>query len=283
MRTNDYHDHLVQKLAPRVGGGEAKSIVRLVLEDVFGWRSGQRPRLLNQDEQILAWTVENRLLAGEPVQYITGIADFYGLQLSVNPDVLIPRPETEELVELILADHPAEAPLNVLDIGTGSGCIALALKTKRPNWSITALDISPQALEVVAENEARIGVELHRVQADILAANHLAALTADGAPFDIVISNPPYIPPSEAEKMGEATLSHEPALALFSPAEDPLLFYRKIGELTQAHFQNHQGTLYFEINEFRGAELRQLLTDQGFSSVEMFKDMQGKERMCKVR
>lgn len=276
MRTTDYEDHLITTLAPRLGVGEARSITRLVLEDVFGWRVGQRPRLLNQDEQILAWTVENRLLAGEPVQYITGIADFYGLQLRVTPDVLIPRPETEELVENILEDHPADHSLRVLDIGTGSGCIALALKHKRPNWIISAIDVSAAALAVMQENCQRLGLELQSSQVDVLRAKESGALGSQQ--FDLIVSNPPYIPPSEVPKMGKSTLAHEPELALFTPEDDPLLFYRTIAELGKDHLAP-RGFVYLEVNEYRAHEVSALLTEHGYFEVQLQKDLQGKERM----
>ena len=251
-----------------------------MLEDVFGWRSGQRSRLLNQDEQILAWTVENRLLAGEPVQYITGIADFYGLQLRVTPDVLIPRPETEELVEQILGDHSAETTLNVLDVGTGSGCIALALKQKRPNWNITAVDVSDAALAVVIDNCERLGLELQCSKVDVLRAKELASF--GDQQFDLIVSNPPYIPPSELTKMGKSTVAHEPELALFVPEEDPLLFYREVADLGEQHLISG-GFIYYEVNEFRAHSTVALLEERGYTEVEIRKDLQGKDRMVVCR
>lgn len=276
MRTVDYQNHLIQTLGPKMGTNEAKSVTRLVLEDVFGWRSGQRPRLLNQDEQILAWTIENRLLSGEPVQYITGIADFYGMQLRVSPDVLIPRPETEELVELILANHPEEEVLKVLDIGTGSGCIALAIKQQRPAWAVTGLDVSAAAIQLAQENdeELQLGVEWKLV--DILTGQ--VAHT-----FDVLISNPPYIPPSEKERMAKSTIAHEPDLALYTPEDDPLLFYRRIIELSEAGALSAGGALYFEINEFHHEAVLDLLQKADFTDLEVKKDLQGKHRMVVAR
>jgi len=271
MRTADYHSHLIQQLAPRVGVNEAKATARLILEDVFGWRTGRHPRPLNQDEQILAWTVENRLLAGEPVQYITGIADFYGLQLRVSQDVLIPRPETEELVEFALEQHPAEPVLRVLDIGTGSGCIALAMKRERPSWSVTGLDASTAALNVARENGERLALDVAWQLVDLLRAE------PEGI-FDLIVSNPPYIPPSERPKMGKSTAVHEPGLALFTPEEDPLVFYRRTVELS-TKLLVAGGSLYFEVNEFRAEEVAELLRGADFMTVEKRKDLQGKWRM----
>lgn len=273
MRTEDYHHHLLSELSPRVGGGEARSIARLVLEDVFNWRPGQRPRLMTQDEQILAWTVENRLKSGEPVQYITGVADFYGLQLRVTPDVLIPRPETEELVEFILEDHPAETIRSLIDIGTGSGCIPLALKSQRPSWEISGLDVSSLAIEVASSNGTAQGSPVNWIEADFLKSRPTGT-------FDIVVSNPPYIPPSEQHKMGTSTLKYEPELALFSPEDDPLIFYREIGKWALESL-NEGGKLYFEINEFSHAAVSKLLKDIGFQKVDLRKDLQGKYRMLR--
>lgn len=273
MRTSDYHQHLLKELSPRVGNGEARSMARLILEDVFKWRANQHPRLLTQDEQILAWTIENRLKSGEPVQYITGIADFYGLQLHVTPDVLIPRPETEELVELILEDHPNSNLLRVLDIGTGSGCIALALKSQRPEWEITAVDLSTSALEIAKKNGKELGLTINWQQLDILQDSPTGT-------FDLIVSNPPYIPPSERDKMNTATLKYEPELALFSPEENPLVFYRRIIELSQDLLASN-GKIYFEVNEFRATAVANLL-EARTNKVALLNDLQKKPRMLRA-
>jgi release factor glutamine methyltransferase len=262
-------------MSPRVGAAEARSLARLVLEDVFNWREGQRARLLTQDEEILAWTIENRIKSGEPVQYITGIADFYGLQLKVSPAVLIPRPETEELVEFILEDYPVGESLRVIDLGTGSGCIPLALKSQRPNWQLTGLDVSTEALKVARENDQEQGAEIEWLETDILKEKPTGT-------FKIIVSNPPYITPSEKEKMSVSTLQHEPELALFVPEEDPLLFYRQIGEFA-INALAPGGSLYFELNEFNYSETGALMKELGFSEVMARQDLQGKYRMLRCR
>ncbi|OAV42707.1 peptide chain release factor N(5)-glutamine methyltransferase [Lewinella sp. 4G2] len=278
MRTSDLTQHLITELSPTLGVGEANSISRLVLEDLFGWRRGARPRLLTQDEELLAWTTINRLKAGEPVQYITGIADFYGLQLKVTPDVLIPRPETEELVEWILEEHPAGRSLNAIDLCTGSGCIALALKHKRPEWSVAAQDISAAALEVAHGNAARLGIHLERGgQFDLLQQD----LTDDT--YDLIVSNPPYIPPSERSRMSPSTLAHEPDLALFVPEEDPLVFYRRLADIARDSLVDG-GRIYVETNEFNNAEVVRVFEERGLVGVDARRDMREKERMvCGVR
>ncbi|MBC6994884.1 peptide chain release factor N(5)-glutamine methyltransferase [Neolewinella lacunae] len=269
MRTDQLSQHLVDELAPLLGAGETASVARLVLEDLFGWRHGQRPRLLSQDEEILAWATLNRLKAGEPTQYVTGVADFYGLRLRVSPAVLIPRPETEELVEWILEEHPADTPLRVLDLGTGSGCIALALKARRPGWHVTGYDVSPDALEVATSNAHALGLEVTFNRFNVLedqASGH----------WDLIVSNPPYIPPSERAVMDAATLAHEPALALFVPEGDPLLFYRRIFALAR---QTAPTQVYVETNEFSNDQVLALLASAGAQNARRRQDMRGKWRM----
>jgi release factor glutamine methyltransferase len=278
MNTLDLTQHLIDELSPLLGPGEATSVARLVLEDVFGYRRGSYPRQLSQREQILAWTTINRLKAGEPVQYVTGIADFYGLQLLVTPDVLIPRPETEELVEWMLEEMAPGQELRVMDIGTGSGCIALALKHKRPEWTIEGCDVSTDALAIAKENAEKLELDLAFHQVDVLAPAELF----DKGVYNIVVSNPPYIPPSEKNQMGASTLAHEPDLALFVPEEDPLLFYRQIAE-TVAQALAPDGYLFFETNEFNTDQVVELLKKLGFTKVEARQDIRGKWRMVRAR
>lgn len=275
MTTKDLHEHYLRTLAPRVGTGEARSIARLVLEDIFGSRPGQRPRELEAEEQQLAWTIENRILAGEPVQYITGIADFYGLQLRVNPAVLIPRPETEELVELILRDHQ-EMHRKLVDLGTGSGCIALALQQHRPGWEIQGLDSSEDALSIARANGERLdlGVEWRLADMRSLEASREEQI-------DLIVSNPPYIPPSEQDRMGESTLAFEPELALYAPEEDPLLFYRHILSWGK-QVLSEQGQIYLECNEFNTEAVLELAQEQGYQQADRFRDLQGKWRMLRL-
>lgn len=276
MNTIDLSRHLIDELTPELGAGESASVGRLVLEDLFGFRAGQRPRVLTQDEQILAWATINRLKAGEPVQYVTGVADFYGLQLKVSPAVLIPRPETEELVEWLLEENAPGGPLQVLDIGTGSGCIALATKHQRPEWSVEAVDVSQDALAIAKENAENLGLELTFHSEDI----HDPTLTFPEGYFDIIVSNPPYIPPSEKDKMSASTLAHEPELALFVPEKDPLLFYGRALELGQLSLRPN-GRLYVETNEYNNDLVAKLFKRFGYRDVETRNDLQGKPRMVR--
>ncbi|MEM7573328.1 MAG: peptide chain release factor N(5)-glutamine methyltransferase [Bacteroidota bacterium] len=275
MTTKDLHEHYLRTLAPRVGAGEARSIARLILEDIFGSRPGQRPRELEAEEQQLAWTIENRIIAGEPVQYITGIADFYGLQLRVNPAVLIPRPETEELVELILRDHQ-ELQRKVVDLGTGSGCIALALQQHRPGWEIQGLDSSEDALSVARANGERLDLGVEWQLADMRSLE-----TSTEEQIDVIVSNPPYIPPSEQDRMGKSTVAFEPDLALYAPEGDPLLFYRHILSWGK-QVLSERGQIYLECNEFNTEAVLELAKEQGYQQADRFRDLQGKWRMLRL-
>ena len=276
MRTDELQQHYQKQLRPVVGSREAAAMTRLVLEDVFGYRSGQRPRLLSPDEEVLSWATLNRLLAGEPVQYVTGIADFYGLQLQVTPDVLIPRPETEELVEWILEEQSGGRALRVIDLGTGSGCIALALKARRPEWAVTGVDISAAALGVARRNAEKAGLQLKFQEVDLLRTTILP-----GAPYDLIVSNPPYIPPSERDRMGSSTLTHEPDLALFVPEQAPLLFYRRILDLS-LHGLRPGGVIYVETNEYNNEEVARLFRGEADThQVQRRQDLQKKWRMVR--
>ncbi|MEL7161674.1 MAG: peptide chain release factor N(5)-glutamine methyltransferase, partial [Bacteroidota bacterium] len=275
MRTDELTQHLIDELAPQHGTGEAASIARLVLEDLFGWRRGHRPRLLGADEELMAWTTVNRLKAGEPVQYVTGIADFYGLQLKVTPDVLIPRFETEELVEWLLVENAPGEGLRVLDVGTGSGCIALALKHKRPEWSVTGLEVSDTALEVARGNGERLDLEVAWLAGDLLSVGGDFA-----GPYDVVVANPPYISPSEKAVMDASTIAHEPGLALFVPEEDPLVFYRRLVTLAPTLLAPG-GRLYVETNEFNNEEVNLLFAGAGLTQVDRRQDLRGKWRMVR--
>lgn len=278
MRTDQLSRHLIEELTPVLGGGEASSVARLLLEDLFGWRRGQRPRDLSQDEQILAWASINRLKAGEPVQYVTGVADFYGLQLTVSPAVLIPRPETEELVEWVLRDHPIGEGLKVLDLGTGSGCIPLALKARRPSWECQGMDVSEAALDVARENAQRLSLDVTFWRGDLL---NFAPVRELERQYDILVSNPPYIPPSERDEMDAATLAHEPDMALFVPEKDPLLFYRTAVELGKTLLKPG-GELYVETNEFNHEEVGRLFSEMDCTGVQRQKDMRDKWRMVRT-
>jgi release factor glutamine methyltransferase len=222
-----------------------------------------------------------RLKKKEPIQYILGETWFHGLKFKVNADVLIPRPETEELVEWLLnqSGHIHTSQNNefkILDIGTGTGCIAIALKKNLTTAAVYALDISEKALEVARANAVLNNADIQFIHADIL---HPEFRTENH--FDLIISNPPYILPSEKANMNANVLEYEPELALFVTETDPLLFYRKIADFAQNRL-TERGQLFFEINENKGEEIKNLLGSLGFRQVEIKKDLNGKDRMVKA-
>lgn len=212
-----------------------------------------------------------RLNAREPVQYIFGQTDWMGLRLRVTPATLIPRPETAEILRLL---PDTTEPLRVLDIGTGSGCIAIAIKRAHPTWRVSAVDISADALAVARENARRCEADIDFRQADILAQNSKFIIPNS---LDLVVSNPPYIMEKEKSTMDSNVLAHEPHGALFVPDDDPLLFYRRIAALRIAP------ALYFEINEALGSETARMLAEQGYSQIEIYKDSYGKDRFITAR
>ncbi len=210
---------------------------------------------------------------GLPIQYITNTQYFYGYRFYVDSAVLIPRPETEELVYWIESDYKeSKKNIQCLDIGTGSGIIPISLAKKFTNWELTGMDLSSSALEVAIKNGADLGVAVSWIQQDILNSDQWKGH------YDVIVSNPPYISLEEKSLMSESTIKYEPDIALFS--EDPLLFYRKISEFASKHL-DEAGALYFELNEFYKVEIHQLMKNY-FSDIEFKKDLQGKWRMVKA-
>ncbi|ALD22066.1 peptide chain release factor N(5)-glutamine methyltransferase [Hymenobacter sp. DG25A] len=272
--------HHLQALYPEP---EAAAIAGLVLEHVLAVSPLQRRMQANEEvpsgvAQQLE-TIQERLLLHEPVQYVLGVAHFAGMELEVTPATLIPRPETEELIQLIVQEQQAHRTgLTLLDVGTGSGCIALALcQALKPQRTI-AVDISAEALAVARRNAARYGCAVEFQQLDILQAT-----PADIPPhsLQILVSNPPYVLENERPLMRRNVLEYEPATALFVPDNDPLLFYRRIAELGQELLQPG-GALYFEINEQYAQELCQLLAALEYQAVAAHPDLFGKDRMVRA-
>ncbi|MBI4931899.1 MAG: peptide chain release factor N(5)-glutamine methyltransferase [Bacteroidetes bacterium] len=223
-------------------------------------------------------TILSQLKNHKPIQYILGHTEFYGLKIRVNKHVLIPRPETEELVEEIIENtDDKKLELNILDIGTGSGCIAIALKKNLPESTVSAIDISDEALLVAKENSILNHTLINFLQADILGVNNTSTHQLNN--FDIIVSNPPYIRISEKEKMSNNVLGYEPHLALFVNDNDPLIFYTAIVDFALQNL-SPDGKLYFEINEALGGEVKKLLEGKGFKNVKVKKDMSGKDRLA---
>jgi len=219
----------------------------------------------------------SELQIGRPLQHITGFMEFMNLRIAVNEHVLIPRPETEELCTLAINENKNEDQLKILDIGTGSGCIALALKKHLPYSAVTAIDISEKALELAEENAKRINLDIAFLNLDIL--NTDVGLHQE---FDIIISNPPYIPISEKEAIHVNVKDFEPSNALFVKDKDPLEFYRAILEFCEAHLKN-RGKIYFEIHPQYSSELIDLVKQYPFGHVALLRDLQGKNRILKAK
>lgn len=267
------YQQFLRNLSNKFGNREAISVARIVFEDVFKLFDYQSEKDFTEKADLQE--IEKRLLNNEPVQYILGQADFYGLKFNVSPAVLIPRPETEELVYWILKNPTIENP-TILDIGTGSGCIPITLKRKMPNATLSAIDVSATALDIARANAVLNKVAVSFILTDILEERLWANLPS----YDIIVSNPPYIPHKEKELMPKQVLDYEPDLALFVENEDPLIFYKKIGQFALEHL-NKNGQLYYECNEFNAKKVVVLLQRMGFSEVELAKDMEGKERMIR--
>jgi len=270
---NTYQQFL-KNISTQFEAREAISIARIVFEDAFKLFDYESSKAFIGTD--ILQEIEARLLKNEPVQYILGQADFYGLKLKVSPAVLIPRPETEELVYWILENKGIENP-TILDIGTGSGCIPITLKKKMPQAKISAIDVSPTALDIARTNAALNKTKVSFILTDILEERLWSML----ASFDIIVSNPPYIPQDERKLMPKQVLNYEPDLALFVENEQPLIFYIKIGQFALQHL-NKGGQLYYECNEFNAKEVVELLEKMGFSKVELEKDLEGKERMIRA-
>lgn len=224
-------------------------------------------------------TIISELKTEKPIQYITGEAWFYGLRFEVNENTLIPRPETEELVEWIVDGLKGKGKgQRVLDIGTGSGCIPIALKKEIPNAQVSAIDISEKALEMARKNALVNQVEVNFIHQDILTSQHLNLSTSQPLLFDVIVSNPPYVRNLEKQEINRNVLDYEPHLALFVADSDALLFYRKIAQLALKSLAPN-GKLFFEINQYLGKETVELVEQLGFKNIELRKDFMGNDRM----
>jgi release factor glutamine methyltransferase len=226
--------------------------------------------------QLARWNfLLHELSAQVPIQYLLGKTEFYGLTFCVSPDVLIPRPETEELVQWILSEAEHFENLTILDIGTGSGCIPVTLAKHLPQAQISAIDVSEAALQMAQKNAQMNQVSVALIQQDILQTEKL------NDTYNIIVSNPPYVRELEKAEIRPNVLEHEPHLALFVPDDDALKFYRKIAELAMVHLSPN-GLLFFEINQYLGTQTVELLHEIGFESVELRKDLYGNDRMIRA-
>jgi release factor glutamine methyltransferase len=271
---------------------EMEAITLMVLTEVLNTSKAtikafaERELTLTQQEEVNA--ILSQLITGKPLQYALGYTDFYGLKFMVNPATLIPRPETEELVEWVIASLKSEVfsresltgSLNILDIGTGSGCIAISLKKNLPAAQVSAIDISYDALQTAKENAKLNEVDVNFIEADVLnlPQTNYSPLTTH---YSLIISNPPYVTLEDKKKMHTNVTDFEPHTALFVPEDDPLIFYKAIADFALDNLTNN-GLLFFEINESLGKETVELLESKGFKDVELRQDMSGRDRMVRT-
>ena len=282
MKIKEYRTQFIQALSQIYDIGEVESFFYLILEEKRELKRidlALNPDLTFSVEEIQLWnSILEQLLQEVPIQYLLGKTNFYGLNFEVNADVLIPRPETEELVEWIITTQdprPKAQDLKILDIGTGSGCIAIALAKNIPNAEVFAIDVSEKALVTAQKNANSNEVIITFLEKNILETENLEQQ------FDIIVSNPPYVRELEKKEIKKNVLDNEPHLALFVEDNDALLFYRKITELAQKNLRN-DGKLFFEINQYLGKEMVDLLEKLNFINIELRKDIYGNDRMIKA-
>lgn len=279
MLGKEFQKYFIQVLTPIYDVVEAEHFFFLILEHDYQMRRidwALQTDFIFDASQLERWNFLLQELSQEvPIQYLLGQTEFYGLTFQVTPDVLIPRPETEELVEWILSEAQHLQNLKILDIGTGSGCIAISLAQHLPQIQVSALDVSEAALQMAQKNAQINQVSVAFIQQDILQTEKL------NDTYHIMVSNPPYVRELEKLEIRPNVLEHEPHLALFVPDDEALMFYRKIAELAFNHL-TPQGLLFFEINQYLGAETQQLLTEIGFKNLELRKDIYGNDRMIRA-
>jgi release factor glutamine methyltransferase len=281
MKIKEYRTQFIQELTSRYDAGEAESFFYLILEEKHQLKRidlALQPDLIFSASAIVVWnSILEQLKLEIPIQYLLGKTSFYGLDFEVNENVLIPRPETEELVDWIISNNQTiskSSGLKILDIGTGSGCIAISLAKNIPNAQVFAIDVSEKALATAKRNAILNDVNVTFIEQNILETLDLKQ------EFDIIVSNPPYVRNLEKEEIKKNVLDNEPHLALFVEDHDALIFYRKIAELAQKNLSN-SGQLYFEINQYLGKEMVELLEKMDFKNIELRKDIYGNDRMMR--
>ena len=278
----DIRKYYCEQLCSVYDSDEASAMILILLEHYFKItrvKMAMEPDLrLSESEMLTFHFAVKDLLKNKPIQYIIGETEFCDLKFKINENVLIPRPETSELVYKIVERQKTKdkRQLSILDIGTGSGCIAISLAKNIPDSKVHALDISEKALEVAKENAFNNNVEVTFINDDILSLKNKIETK-----FDIIVSNPPYVRELEKAEMRDNVLNWEPHNALFVSDNDPLIFYRNILEFAKTHL-NENGEIWFEINEYLGKEMTDLCKEYGFSDIQIFEDFRGKERVVKV-
>lgn len=284
MNLRDIQDIFHKELDSIYGKEEVDNFFYMIIDDyfnIFRIELALKPELaITKAEQLPVFKALDNLKKDKPIQYILGKTEFFGLPFKVNSYVLIPRPETEELVNWILQSVDLESDIRILDIGTGSGCIAISLAKKLPNANVYALDVSPEALKVAKQNANLNKVDITFFEVDILISCH-AELVSVSKNFDIIVSNPPYVRIQEKDQIKPNVLDYEPHLALFVEDNDALKFYRAISDFAVNNLTDN-GSLYFEINEYLGTKVKELLEDHKFTNIQLKKDIYNKDRMIKA-
>ncbi len=277
MQIKYYQSYFKESLTPIYDAVEAEQLFLIALEEIEG--KTRIDLVMNptmQTDKVAVWeSVLEELKQEKPIQYIFGQAYFYGLTFKVNEFTLIPRAETEELVEWIINSVNPSKPVRILDIGTGSGCIGITLANELPLARVTLMDVSDKALEIAKQNAVSNGVAVETVLQDVLQLEKLKSQ------YDIIVSNPPYVRNLEKVEIKKNVLDYEPHLALFVEDNDPLIFYRKIALLANNNLQTG-GMLFYEINQYLGEETKTLFESLDFTGVELRKDMVGNDRMIKA-
>ncbi|MCW8314153.1 peptide chain release factor N(5)-glutamine methyltransferase [Sphingobacterium thalpophilum] len=271
-----------QELTSIYDKDEVKALFLFTVEEMFGLKRGTYP--LKKEDIVTEKDAERfdeilrELKKNKPIQYIFNKATFYGESFEVNESVLIPRPETEELVDLILKQHSAQAGLHIMDIGTGSGCIPIILSKYLPGAQVTSMDISKEAIATARKNAGQLNAPVQFINADIFEWDYIFSEQQ----YDIIVSNPPYITPQEKASMQQNVLAFEPELALFIEDSAPLIFYDVISSFALKHLAP-QGDLYFEINQYLGPQTKELIEKKGFRPVKLLKDINGADRMIHAK
>jgi release factor glutamine methyltransferase len=285
MNLSEAQQWIFEQIQARYPASEARNMADWLMEAITEWKKLDRIVHANQaltvaqEEQLHAYVDE--LLAGRPIQYVLGEAWFYGYRFFVNEHVLIPRPETEELVDWIYSDLEQDNRLqmagSLLDVGTGSGCIPISLQKLLPTWQVMSIDLSREAMQMAQKNAAFLDAPVAFRQLDFLDPAQRDQL----APVDILVSNPPYIPRSESASMAAHVVAYEPALALFVPDEDALVFYRALADWGKDGVRTG-GAIYMEIHESLAKATIELFRAVGYTDMQLKQDMQGKDRMLRV-
>ena len=284
LRSNkiiDIKKYITDKLMPYYDVNEINSFIFLIFEHLFSFsrvdlvlKSNEN---INESELVKIFSIVKELKKHKPIQYILGKTNFMGYDFSVTPDVLIPRPETEELVNLIINDNNENDKLNIIDIGTGSGCIAVSLKKILFNSEVFAVDVSEKALEIAKKNALKNNADISFSKLNILNKDY----NADFPMFDIIVSNPPYVRKSEKQMMNKNVLNYEPSEALFVDDDNALVFYKAIFDFASKYLKKN-GKIWLEANEYLTNDLKELFNNKGLKNIKVIKDVNNKNRFFKI-